>query len=217
VIPYYLSLFKKPQLIFCLGKPPLSEAYFGALASRIAIMFATFLQQAALVTLLLGQLTLGAVPAKQYDGRYVTLSDNGIGGTYPGAGVSITNPEIAQLAKDAMLDARAVAREARKPEPKTLAVYINPQGDLILGGSGGGTSRDAEANILAICAEQGLPFEGGRIVSWNFTFKYFIPACADCQVILLAHGEIKDMIEDFRQYRDRRRSVIDKAAWDLEF
>ncbi|KAG4427626.1 hypothetical protein IFR05_016891 [Cadophora sp. M221] len=119
-------------------------------------MFATFSQQAALVILLLGQLTLGALPAKQYDGRYVTLSDNGVGGTYPGAGVSITDPEIAQLVKDAMLDARAIAREAGKTEDKTLAVYINPQGDLILGGSGASTGKDAEANILAICTEQGL-------------------------------------------------------------
>ncbi|KAG4427096.1 hypothetical protein IFR05_017421, partial [Cadophora sp. M221] len=102
-------------------------------------MFTTFLPRALLVILLLGQLTLGALPAKQYNGRYVVLSDNGVGGTYPGAGADITNDEIAQLAQDAMLEARSIARAAGKPEPRTFAVYINPQGDLILGGSGVGT------------------------------------------------------------------------------
>jgi len=179
-------------------------------------MFATFLQQATLVILLLGQLTLGALPAKQYEGRYVTLSDNGVGGVYPGAGTSLENSEIAQLAKDAMLDARAVAREAGKSDVNTLAVYINPEGDLILAGSGASTGKDAEANVLALCTEQGLPFEGGRIVSWNFTYKYFIRACADCSVILATYGNIEDMFRDFRQYDGRRRSITDKAALDLK-
>jgi len=168
-------------------------------------MFATFLQPAALVILLLSQLALGALPAKEYNGRYVVRLDAGIGGYYPGAGAGLENSEIAQLAKDAMLDARAIARETSISVPKTLAVYINPQGDLVLAGSGGqapGAGRtDAEKNLLNICTQQGIPFSGGKIVSWNFDYKYFIRACADCMVILQTHGGIVDMFEEFEEFR----------------
>jgi len=64
-----------------------------------------------------------------------------------------------------MLDIRVVAREAGKSDVNTLAVYINLEGDLILTRSGALTSKDTEANILALYTEQGLPFKGGRIVS----------------------------------------------------
>jgi hypothetical protein len=167
-------------------------------------MFATFLQQAALVILILGQLTLGESVPKKYGGRYVTLGENGIGGTYLGWGTDLSDPDIAQLAKDAMLDARAVANEAGKSPPSTLAIYINPRGDLILAGSGGAgpgaPRRDAEVNVLANCAEQGLSFHGGKIISWNFQFKYFIQACENCRIILMDHGHIQDTYLSFQQY-----------------
>lgn len=52
-----------------------------------------------------------------------------------------------------MFNIRAVARVVGKTEVKTLVVYINLKGDLILSGSGALTSKDTKANILAIYAE----------------------------------------------------------------
>jgi hypothetical protein len=179
------------------------------------MMFAFFMQQACLVILLLGQLAQAALPTPGYDNdQWVIAATDGIGGIYRKAGDSLDNDDIAQLAKAATIQARQIARDAGKTEVLSFAVYINAESDLVLGASGASTGKHAEFVVQAICNREKIPFEGGKIVTWNFTNKKFIEACVKCRPLLANNGSIEDMYRDFGIYRDRRRSTIDGVASD---
>jgi hypothetical protein len=189
-------------------------------------MFVSLLHQAWLVILLLGQLTYAAIPIPMYpQGKYVALLAGGvIGGFYEGAGAGLTDAEFAQLAKNAMIDAITTAQRWNKLQPKTVAVYINENNDIIIGASGGGTGKHAEYNVQQICSDKNTPFNGGRIVSWNNTSRRFIPACKEeannsfnpfCERLLQEHGGIQDQQALFQQSYPRR-SVDNKVAMDFD-
>jgi hypothetical protein len=173
-------------------------------------MLSTIFQRVALVTLLLYQPILGAIPAPEHNRRYVIARDDGVGAIYLGAGAGMTDDEIAEVAIIASGDARVVAHDAGKPLLVLTAVYINPNNDLIIGTSGAGTGKHAEFVIKAICAEQGLEFEGGKIASRNWETGKFQRACAKCKQLLKENGEIDDICLEMRA-TGRRRSTSDTA------
>ena len=121
-------------------------------------------------------------------------------GVYQGAGRGIKSREVVQLIVEAGLEGRALARARGLPVPETFAVYLNTQGDLVISSSGAGTGLHAEDNVQATCLQQGIPFQGGRIVNYNFENRYFIPSCDECKIILEEHGPIRDMTDCFVEH-----------------